>query len=152
MKDHGAGNVLGTKWTGVKKVLEATSLTEPAFSGGLSYCHPTSYTHSCSLSGPCWLGSGWHQITSRQMLPGVRTGREVAEFCAWVRISKPDAMGWVDKVKKIKKSAPKWYDLNQITLRIRHDRSLFYSFIHSFESKHSLNARPVPDSVPRDKI
>ena len=42
------------------------------------------------------------------MLPGVRRGREVAEFCAWFRISKPDAMGWVDKVKKkIKEFAPK---------------------------------------------
>lgn len=84
----------------------------------------------------------------------MRRGRGAIEFCAWFRISKPDVMGWVDKVKRRVKEfqfIPKCYDLKQITLRTRRDRSLFYSFIHSF-NKHSLNARSVPDSVPRDKI
>lgn len=115
---------------------------------------PSPFYSSCSPNGPYWLGSCWHQATSREMLPGVRRDREVVEFCAWFRISIPDGMGWVDKVKgKIKEFqfTPKWYDLRQITLRIRQDRSLFYSFIHSL-NKHSLDARPVPDPVPRDDV
>lgn len=124
----------------------------PCFLGGIHNVLPPSPFYS--LLGLCRLRSLQTQTASKKMLSVVGSGREVVEFCAWIRVSVPGRMRSAGKVRRKTKEfqfAPGWYGLNQITLRIRKDGSLFYSFMTSF-NKHSLNARPGPDTVPRGKI